>query len=79
MAFQSPREDPRKENWKTACLFSGGQFKYSMGVILFIFGKGVIVWRAFLGAKSRLRQLPAQVVWDGTSRLFEYMDASGWG
>ena len=39
MAFQPPRRETGKEDQKTTYLFSGGQFKYPVGVILSISGE----------------------------------------
>lgn len=56
----------------TTCLFSGGLFKYLVGVVLSISGEGSLL-TGFLGVESglRLRVVPP-------SRLFEYMDARAW-
>lgn len=38
MIFQPPRKETEKRDRKTMCLFSGGQFKYPVGVVLSISG-----------------------------------------
>lgn len=40
MAFQTPRGKREKEDQKTTHLFSGGQFKYLVGLILNVSRKG---------------------------------------
>lgn len=47
MIFQPCREETEKEDWKMACLFSGDQFKHSVGVVLSFSGGEVIIWWAF--------------------------------
>lgn len=79
--FPASRVEMGKEDKKIACLFSGEQFKYSLGVVLSISGRGQPLM-AFSGLESRLRQ--TQGVRFGMelppkhSRLFGYMDARSW-
>ena len=56
-----------KEDPETMFLFFGGQFKYPVGVVLSISVEGVTVCQTFLEVESRLRQLPGEGAWDGTS------------
>lgn len=45
--FPGPKKGDCKERPKNHSLFSGGQFKYPLGVVLSISGVGVIIWWAF--------------------------------
>lgn len=44
--FLASEKGERKERLKNHVCF-GGQFKYSVGVVLNIYGRGIIIWWAF--------------------------------
>lgn len=51
MIFHSSRKEGGKRDWKTMHLFSGGHFKYPVGVVLNVSRGGVII-----GGLSEMQQ-----------------------